>query len=86
MPFIPLIQKDYIIGITDKRLMVIHIKKSIFTRSVANARQVEFIDYSLQNLPPVQISMGGLKSSIRINDPNKPFSAKFPNLLKGNRD
>jgi hypothetical protein len=45
IPFISLAQKEYIIGITDKRLMVIRIKKSIFTKSVANARKVDFTEY-----------------------------------------
>lgn len=84
-PFIPLIQKDYIISVTDKRLLIIHIKKPMLTRSVANAHQVEFIEYLFQNLPPVNISIGTLRSTVIIDDPAKPFSAKFPNA-KGNRE
>lgn len=86
IPLISLTRKEYIIAVTDQRLLIIHIKKGMFSNSVANARQLDFAEYDFQNLPPVEISIGSLKSSVKINDINKPFSAKFPNLLKGNKE
>jgi hypothetical protein len=85
LPFIPMVQKEYLLGLTDKRLIIIRIKKSIFTSSVQYARQLDFNEYALQNLRPININPGGLSTTIKIDDPAKPFSVKFPNA-KGNRE
>ena len=74
-----LLTKEYVIGLTDRRLIVIRFSGKL------NPKEV--FDYPLYQLPPVKTSTGALFTHITIKDPRKPFVAKFHRLgLKTNRD
>jgi len=77
--------KTYIVGLTDKRFMVIRIKTPLSGKPDVKS-QLEFTDYQLQSLPPVETSVGGLTSFIKINDSEKPFEANFAHAMNGNRE
>lgn len=75
-----LLTKEYIVGLTDRRFIVIRFKgKKIDVK--------EIMDYPLASLPPVKASTGGLFTHIKIEDPSKPFVAKFHRMgMPGNRE
>jgi hypothetical protein len=84
-PLGPLIRKDYIVGLTNKRLLIVRIKTPLF-KSIGNPQnQVDVTEYPLENLPPVKISTGRLRSLIKIDNPGNPFWARFLSAIKGNR-
>jgi hypothetical protein len=85
IPITPLIRKDYILGLTNNRLLLIQVKPPIWFKPDLNI-QKEFIEYSRENLPPISISLGLANSVLKINDPQRPFWARFPRAWKGNRD
>jgi hypothetical protein len=75
--------KNYFIGLTDRRFLVLRIK------SMSNHQVLEVTEYALASLSPsiVQASTGALFTHIRINDPQKPFVAKFHRMgMKTNRE
>ena len=75
-----LLTKEYVIGLTDRRLLVLRFKGK-------NVQVQEVLDYSLSSLPPVKTSTGSLFTHIKIDDPAKPFVAKFHRLgMSGNRE
>ena len=69
---VALLTKEYVIGLTDRRLIVLRFKGK-------NVSVQEVLDYRLNNghRPPVKASTGGLFTHIKIEDPAKPFVAKF---------
>lgn len=77
-----LLTKEYVIGLTDRRLIVMRFKgKSV--------RVQEVMDYRLNNghRPPVKASTGPVFTHIKIEDQSKPFVAKFHRMgMPGNRD
>jgi hypothetical protein len=76
-----LLTKHYVVGLTNRRLMVLRIKAS------NNASVREIIEYPLSNLPPVKSSTGSIFTRIKLIDPAKPFAAKFHRLgMQGNRE
>jgi hypothetical protein len=78
-----LLTKHYFIGLTDKRFLVLRIK------SMGNHAVTEVIEYALSSLNPsiVRASTGPLFTHIAINDPSKPFVAKFHRMgMKTNRE
>jgi hypothetical protein len=78
-----LMTKNYFIGLTDRRFVVLRIK------SMGNHQVLEVTEYALAALAPgmVQASTGPLFTHIRINDPQKPFIAKFHRMgMKTNRE
>ena len=77
---VALLTKEYIVGLTDRRFIVLRFKgKKIDVQEV--------LEYPLDNLPPVKASTGGLFTHIKIEDPAKPFVAKFHRMgMPGNRE
>ena len=77
---VALLTKEYVVGLTDRRFIVLRFKgKKIAVQ--------EIIDYPLSSLPPVKASTGGLFTHINIQDPAKPFVAKFHRMgMPGNRE
>jgi hypothetical protein len=74
-----LLTKEYVIGLTDRRLLVIRFSGKLVAKEV--------FDYPLHQLPPVRTSTGALFTHIAIRDPKRPFVAKFHRLgLRSNRD
>ena len=75
-----LLTRHYLIGLTDKRFLVLHIN------SMGNQGVKEVLEYALP-LQGVRASTGPLFTHIRIDDPAKPFVAKFHRLgMKTNRE
>ena len=65
--------KEYVVGLTDRRFIVLRFKGS-------QINVLEAQSWPLGALPPVQTSTGSLFTHIRIDDPAKPFVAKFHRL------
>lgn len=77
---VALLTKEYVIGLTDRRLIVLRTKGK-------NAKVQEISDYPLNSLSEVQASTGALFTHIKILDSTKPFVAKFHRLgMPGNRE
>jgi hypothetical protein len=77
---VALLTKEYIVGLTDRRFIVLRFKGK-------NVNVQEVLEYPLNNLPPVKASTGGLFTHIKIQDPAKPFVAKFHRMgMPGNRE
>ncbi len=70
--------KHYVIGLTDRRLVVISLKPGFFTRCHLD-RVVEVFDFPLHALPQMKVtsSSGMLFSHFRIEAPNRTWVAKF---------
>jgi hypothetical protein len=66
---IALLTKNYVVGLTDRRFIVLRFSGKLNVK--------EIVEYSLSALPPVQASTGPIFTHIKINDPQKPFVAKF---------
>jgi len=74
-----LLTKEYVIGLTDRRLIVLRFSGRL------NVREV--VPYDLSRLPPVKTSTGGLFTHIKIDSSEKPFVAKFHRLgMANNRE
>ncbi len=74
--------KNYLVGLTDKRLIVLKIK------GITNAQLLEKHAYALADFKhsPAQFKQGPLFSYITIDMPDQPFSAKFHRMMsKDNR-
>lgn len=65
-----LLTKEYLVALTDRRVIVLR-----FKGSKVNVQEV--LEYPLSNLPPAKTSTGAIFTHIRIDDPAKPFVAKF---------
>ena len=78
---VALLTKEYVIGLTDRRLIVLRFKGK-------NVSVQEVVDYRLGGQrPPVKASTGPVFTHINIEDPAKPFVAKFHRLgMPGNRE
>lgn len=77
---IALLTKEYIVGLTDRRFIVLRFKGK-------GIKVQEVLDYPLASLPPVKASTGGLFTHIKVDDPSKPFAAKFHRMgMPGNRE
>jgi hypothetical protein len=77
-----LMTKEYVVGLTDRRLIVLHFKGG-------NVRVQQVLDYRLHDgqRPAVRASTGPVFTHIRIEDPARPFVAKFHRLgMPGNRE
>ena len=71
--------KDYVVGLTDRRFLVLRMGAS------GNDPE-EVLAYSLRVLPPVKASSGPLFTHVRVQDAERPFTAKFNNAgMPGNR-
>jgi len=69
---IAILTKEYVVGLTNRRFIVLRVNGSLKVQEV--------LEYSLATLPPVKASTGALFTHIRIDDPQKPFIAKFHRL------
>ena len=77
-----LLTKEYVIGLTDRRLIVLHFKGK-------DIRVQEVLDYRLDGggRPPIKSSTGSVFTHIKVEDPAKPFVAKFHRMgMPGNRE
>lgn len=78
---VALLTKEYVVGLTDRRFIVLRFKGK-------NVSVQEVTDYRLDGqLPRVKSSTGALFTHIKIEDPAKPFVAKFHRMgMPGNRE
>ena len=77
-----MLTKNYVIGLTNKRLIVLQVK------SIANVELKALSEYPLDSFKatPGSYKAGKLFTHISINDADKPFKAKFHRMFsKGNR-
>lgn len=65
--------KEYVVGLTDRRLIVIRFKGNQIAVQDVQA-------WRLDAMPTVDSSTGSLFTHIRVNDPAKPWVAKFHRL------
>ena len=72
-----LLTKNYCIGLTNKRLIVLQVA------SLGNLKVKGMTDYSLEELKgmDVKTATGGLFTHFTIKDPHRPFKAKFHRAL-----
>ena len=72
-----LLTKNYCIGLTDRRLIVLQIA------SLANLKMKSVTEYSLEELRGMQVSSttGSLFTHIAIESADRPFKAKFHRAL-----
>jgi hypothetical protein len=78
-----LLTKNYVIGLTNKRFLVLQVP------SMNDARAKAIIEYDLSALPGMKVatSTGGIFTHIAIEDAAKPFKAKFHRAFsKTNRE
>lgn len=77
---VALLTKEYMIGLTDRgRLIVLRFSGKMNVKEIS--------DYNIGTVGAVKTSTGSIFTHIRINDPQKPFVAKFHRLgLKTNRE
>lgn len=75
-----LLTKNYLIGLTDKRFLVLQIK------GPGNTTVKEITEYHLDEVRKMKVktSTGSLFTHIRIDDPAKPFIAKFHRAFSKN--
>ncbi|MFQ5569652.1 MAG: hypothetical protein ACE5G0_08245 [Rhodothermales bacterium] len=75
-----LLTKNYLIGLTDRRFLVLQIKGT----SKATVKQIT--EYGLDEVRGMKVktSTGGLFTHIRIDDAAKPFVAKFHRAFSKN--
>lgn len=77
-----LLTKEYVVGLTDRRLIVLHFKGK-------DVRVQEVLDYRLNSgsRPPAHSSTGPVFTHIEVEDTAKPFVAKFHRMgMPGNRE
>jgi hypothetical protein len=78
-----MLTKNYLIGLTNKRLLVLQVK------SIANVELKALSEYPLDSFKanPGSYKAGKLFTHITIADAEKPFKAKFHRMFsKGNRE
>ena len=75
-----LLTKEYVVALTDRRVIVLRFKGS-------QIEVQEVLEYALNHHAPAETSTGSLFTHIKINDPGKPFVAKFHRAgMPGNRE
>lgn len=76
-----LLTREYLVALTDRRVIVLRVKGG-------KAKVEEMMEYRLANLPPARTSTGAIFTHVRIEDPAKPFIAKFHRAgpVPANRD
>lgn len=74
-----LLTKEYVVGLTDRRFIVLRVNGKMQVQEV--------LEYQLSTLGGVKASTGALFTHIRIDDPQKPFIAKFHRMgMTDNRE
>lgn len=77
---IAIMTKEYVVALTDRRFIVLRFKSKAI-------RVEETLAWRLDALPPVKTSTGGLFTHIAVEDPARPFAAKFHRLgMPGQRE
>lgn len=77
---VALLTKEYVVGLTSHRLLILRVKGG-------KASVQEITEYDRRNLPPAKTSTGGLFTHITLQDPQKPFYAKFHRMgMANNRE
>jgi hypothetical protein len=72
--------KEFVLALTDRRVLILRFKGS-------QIRVQEVMEYPLYNTTPVEASTGAIHAVIKINDPARPFFAKFHRAgMPGNRE
>jgi hypothetical protein len=75
-----LLTKEYVVALTDRRVIVLYFKGS-------QIQVQEVFEYALNYHAPAETSTGSIFTHIKINDPVKPFVAKFHRAgMPGNRE
>lgn len=67
---VAIMTKEYVVGLTSHRLIVLQVKGG-------KATIVGKQEYNRAALPPAKTSTGGIFTHITIQDPQRPFVAKF---------
>jgi len=78
-----MLTKNYLIGLTNKRLIVLEVK------SITNIELKALTEYALESFKtrPGSFKAGKLFTHITIDDAEQPFKAKFHRMFsKGNRE
>lgn len=70
------IRKDYLLGVTDRRVLLIQIKTPLWSFDLEN--QVGAWQWPAATPPRMDIKVGALRSTVKIEDANKPVSLKVP--------
>ncbi len=83
--FVAFMTKHYIIGLTDRRLLVVSVKPGFFTRCDLN-KVVEVFDFPLAQLGSMKVktSTGALFTHMRIETPARTWVAKFHRMGMSN--
>lgn len=77
---VTLMTKEYVVALTDRRLIVLRFKGS-------KIKVEEVLEWRRDALPPVKASTGSVFTHLRVEDPAKPFAAKFHRLgMPGQRE
>ena len=66
---VQLIRKDYLVALTTKRLLIVHIR--IFAKQIVNW------EYPIGRIPPIDFKERRQYRTLRISDSAQPFEAKF---------
>lgn len=75
-----LLTKEYVVALTDRRVIVLRFKSS-------QIQVQEVFEYALNYHAPAVASTGPIFTHIKIQDPAKPFVAKFHRAgMPGNRE
>ncbi len=78
-----MLTKNYVIGVTDRRLIILQVK------SISNADLKAITEYDLEEFSkaPANVKTGALFTHITIDHPDKAFKAKFHRAFsKTNRE
>ena len=79
LPLAAALTKNYVVGLTNQRFIVLRVSIGL--------KVEEVLEYTLSAMPPVKASTGPVFTHIRIDDPQKPFIAKFHRMgLPNNRE
>jgi len=74
-PIIPLLRKDYLVGLTDQRLLVQRVKTPMFTINLNNV--LSFNDYPLSQLKGAQTKIGPLRVFIKLRNIRPSLNLQF---------
>ena len=67
---VALLTKEYLVGLTDQRVLVLQVKGK-------HAEVQEVTTYGRDESLPVEAKSGSVFAHITVNDPERPFKAKF---------
>ncbi len=81
----PLLRKDYLVGLTDRRLLLVRVKTPLFTIDMHAVQAV--VAYPLDALPSAQTKIGPLRVIIKLQDQRQTIRLQFGGRgLNENRD